>query len=118
MNKIKQLLTNWDKATDDLARVFVDKYFFKEYVYDDDYYWIGTQDEDREVLAVNDYFFDLDDIVSFIRYNYTKKDLFKFYDYRSDCHAENKTYINIKNWRKLKKNENSKTNFRTISFRR
>ena len=94
----KNILKIWDNVTDDLAEFFVEKYFGKEYL--TDWYWIGTQDEDREVLAVGDYFFNLDDIVSFIRYKYTENELFKYYDYALE---EKKPKINIKNWKKLKK---------------
>lgn len=96
-------LKNFDKATDALAKVFVEKYFGKDYKEDDDYYWIGINDEDREVLSIGDYFFNLDDIVNFIRYKYTEKEMFKYYDYRLDNDTRNKYLTNIKNWKKLKK---------------
>ena len=85
----------FDIATDVLTKCFVKKYFGEEYI--DDWYFVGTQDEDREILAINDYFFNLSDIVSFLRYNYSVKELFKYYDYA----LENETCENIRSWKKL-----------------
>ena len=94
-------LKEWDLATDNLAKHFIEKYFGKDYSLEDDAFWIGSQDEDREVLAINDYFFDLNDLVSFIRYNYTRDEMFTYYDYALDCIDKHKNPINIKNWKKL-----------------
>ena len=96
-------LKEWDKATDNLAKYFIKKYFGKDYSFENYAFWVGSLDEDREVLAVGDYIFDLNDIVSFIRYNYSRKEVFKYYDYALDCYDRNKKPINIKNWKKFKK---------------
>ena len=104
MNKENKELKNWDKATDELAKVFIEKYFGKNYIYDDDYYWIGSQDKDREVLAVNDYFFNLDRIVNAIRYNATEKQLFDYYDKEVEFALKNKEMkINFRNYIKNNK---------------
>jgi lipid-A-disaccharide synthase-like uncharacterized protein len=63
-------------------------------------FWIGGVI--GEVLAVNDYFFNLQDIVDFIKYNYTKKSMFEYYDYNLELRSEDKYPINIKNYRQLK----------------
>jgi len=94
----KQKLKEYDLIVDNLVKEFVEKYFDKDYIFDKDYYWVG-QDEDREVLAVSDYFFNIEDIISFIRYEYTEKEIFDYYEYRLD---EKKSPINIKNWKRLK----------------
>ena len=73
-------LKQWDKATDNLARYFIKKYFGEGI--DNYYYWIGSQNEDKEVLAIGDYLFDLNDIVNFIRYDYSATEMFEYYDYR------------------------------------
>ena len=94
-------LKQFDIATDKLAKVFIDKYFDKNYIYDDDYYWVGTQDEDRETLAVNDYFFNLERIVDAIRYGATKKQLFDFYDTELERFSKNiEGEINFKHYLK------------------
>ena len=94
MKELKQ----FDKATDKLADAFVIKYFGEEY----ESYWIGSEDEDKEVLAVGDYFFNLEDIVNFIRYKHTKKEMFEYYNYASEK-SYREAGINIKNYRKLRK---------------
>ena len=98
MKELKQ----FDEATDTLAEKFIKKYFGEGYVYNEDYYWVGINDEDREVLAVGDYFFNLEDIVSFLRYNYTEKELFEYYDYALDK-SYREAGINIRNYKKTKK---------------
>ena len=99
----KQLLKEYDLAVDNLAKYFIKKYFGKDYSFEDDAFWIGSLDEDREVLAVGDYFFNLEDIVDYVRYNYSKKKVFAYYDYALDCYNKHKKPINIKNWKNLKK---------------
>ena len=96
-------LEKFDNAADALAKKFVDKYFGKDYIYDDDYYWVGSQDQDREVLAVGDYFFSLEDIVNFIRYKFTEKEMFEYYDYALAKSLKEKVGINIRNWKKVDK---------------
>ena len=98
----KQLLKEYDLAVDNLAKYFIKKYFGKDYSLEDDAYWVGSQDEDRGVLAVGDYFFNLEDVVDFIRYKYSKNKVFEYYDYAFDCYDKHKNPINIKSWRKLK----------------
>lgn len=93
----KNILKQFDEATNELAIMFVEKYFSKDYVFDDDFYWVGSQDEDREVLAVGDYFFNLERIVDAIRYKATKKQLFDFYDTELErLHKNIKGEINFK----------------------
>lgn len=97
-HEMKKALTEFDNATDSLAEVFVKKYFGKEYIEDDTSYWIGSQDDDREVLRVGDYFFNLDRIIDALRYNATSKQLFNYYDLEVDSEKELK--INFKNYLK------------------
>ena len=100
----KNILKQFDEATDELAIMFVEKYFGKDFLFDDDFYWVGSQDEDREVLAVNDYYFTLDRIVESIRYKATKKQLFDFYDTELErLHKNIKGEINFRNYVKYGK---------------
>ena len=96
---MKQILRNWEKATQELINYFLKKYF-TEKDYEPDWYWIA--DEIGGTLFVNDYFFNLEDIVQFLRYEYTAKDMFAYYDYALDNAKKNKILINIQNWKKLK----------------
>lgn len=93
---MNQFLKNWELQTDNLKDYFVGRYFDNP----TDVYWIA--DITGEVLVVNDYFFNLSDILNFIRYDYSKKKLFEYYDYALDCAENDKLPINIKHYKKLK----------------
>lgn len=69
-------LINWYTATDLLAEYFVSRYFGKDAT---DVFWVA--DEVGGVLAVNDCFFSLTDMVEFIRYRYSRKDMHEYYEY-------------------------------------
>jgi len=90
-------ILEYERAANNLKAAFVAKYFGRDV---SDVFWIGGVI--GEVLAVNDYFFDLQDIVDFIKYNYTKKSMFEYYDYNLKLRSEDKYPINIKNYRQLK----------------
>jgi len=91
----------WDWATDRLVEAFIEKYF------DDpsSVFWVGN-DNDKDVLAVNDYFFSLERIVDALRYNATPKQLFDYCDLELEAREKElkvnfRNYIkngNIKNW--------------------
>lgn len=89
----------WEQATDELARQFALKYFGKDY----DLWWIA--DEIASIACINDdYFFDVKDMADFLRYNYTKKSMFEYYQYAIDWYenADDDSKLNIKNWRHFK----------------
>jgi hypothetical protein len=91
--KKSEFLKEWERATENLAQYFIARYFGDGA----DTYWVA--DEVGDVLYINDHFFNLSDIVDFIRYDYSKDKMFKYYDYR----LENpKLRVNIKNYLKLK----------------
>ena len=90
-------LKQFDKATDKLAEAFVKKYFDKP----SDVYWVGN-DEDREVLIVNDYFFSLNRIVEAIRYDATEEQLFDYYDLEVEA-GEKGLKVNFRNY--IKQND-------------
>lgn len=89
-------LTKWEYETDIFADYFVERYFGKN----TEVWWIAEQV--GGVLCVADYFFDLNDMVDYVRYSYTKDQMFKHYEYALDLGMKNKSPINIKNWKKLK----------------
>ena len=97
--KQNKILQNWEKATQEITDYFLEKYF-NEKDYKPDWYWIG--DEIGYVIDVNQFFFSLEDIVNFVRYNYSKKDMFDYYDLRLEAQIKEKPFANIENWRKLK----------------
>ena len=94
-NQGKQFLSAWEQATDDLAAYFANRYFSK----DSERYWIGG--DIGGVLQINDYFYDLVNIVDFLRYNYSRDKMFEYYDNRLEAQTKNKTFMNIKSWIKL-----------------
>jgi len=96
------VLQDWINETDNLSEVFITKYFGK--MEEVENYWIA--DEVGGVLVVADYFFNLSDIVDFLRYKYSKDKMFEYYDYALEYHMQKKHkasdyLINIKNYKKL-----------------
>lgn len=100
-NNIK--LKEWEKTTNQLANYFVKKYFGKAASH---VYWVA--DCIGDIFCVNDYFFSIDDIIWFLRCDYTEEALFDYYDYRLTEQMKEPAgiVINIKNWRKLKDEKN------------
>ena len=92
----KELLTQWQKSTIDLAEYFVHHYFGR----DAEAYWIA--DDIGGCMFVNDYFFNLSTMVDFIKYSYNKNKMFEYYQYTLDCNDKKKIPINIKSYRHLK----------------
>jgi len=100
-----KILTKWEKATNELANAFRRKYFDQ---IGSDYYWIA--DEIGGTYHINDYFFSLRDMVDFLRYKYSEKDMFDYYDYELELEKYNmlnknkkkKIVVNIENWKKLR----------------
>lgn len=97
INKNQPYFKEWERATDELTRRFTLKYFGK----DTEHWWVA--DEIGGVACINDYFFNIGDMSDFLRYNYTIKAMFEYYDYTMDCYENNKERLNIKTWRHLKK---------------
>lgn len=90
-------LENWEKETENLKDYFIARYFDTPV----DVYWVNS--EIGGVLVINDYFFSLQDIVDYIKYDYSKKKMFERYDYVLRCMEDNRVIINIKHYKKLKK---------------
>lgn len=90
------IIKDWEDATTEVANHFVRKYFGKGA----ETYWVA--DCIGDVFYVNDRFFNVDEMVDFIKYSYTENQVFKYYNYNLKCHEDNEVPINIKNWIKLK----------------
>jgi hypothetical protein len=90
-----EFLKEWERATENLKEYFVTRYF-KE----GEYWWVA--DEIGGVLYVNDHFFNLSDIVDYIKHNYSQDKMFECYEYQMKCIEEKAVPINIKNYKKLK----------------
>lgn len=92
--KVKNVLKQWEKSTQELTDYFVKKYFDNVA---SDVYWIS--DEIGGCLAINDYFFSLDRIVEAIKYRATKKELFDFCDLELKHLSDGKQInINFRNY--------------------
>ena len=94
--KKSEFLTSWEYATNNLAEYFSARYFGNGA----ESYWVA--DDIGGVFVIADYFFNLSDMVAFLRNNYTKKAMFEYYDYALDCHTNKKECLTIKSWRHLK----------------
>jgi len=82
----------WEKATNDLAQQFANKYFDGG-----EWYWIG--DQIGGVYCIADYFFILDRIIEALELRATYKQLIQFYDYELQCHEKDEAKtINFKNF--------------------
>ena len=92
---MKKLILNYENSVNKLTTLFANRYFE-----DADFYWIG--DEIGGVISINDCFFNFTDILDYIKNNYSKEQVFKYYDYALDEATEDRTPINIKNYLKLK----------------
>ena len=96
------VLNNWERYTEVLIEYFIERYFGKLDTVE--YYWIA--EDVGGVLSVADYFFNLGDIVDFIKYHYSRDLMFEYYDYALEYHMQKKHkstdyLINIKNYKKL-----------------
>ena len=94
-------LDNYFKSCEEVKKAFVKKYFDCP----TDIYWIA--DKIGEVLAVNDYFFDMRFMITALLFNVSGKKMFRFYDYDLQERQTGKSPMNFENWLKLKKYENN-----------
>ncbi len=95
----KQEIEIHEASIERLTIVFASKYF-KDYVYDNTD-WVGN--EIGGVICINDYWFNFDDILGYLKHKYSAKKMFEHYDYALDRKEKGKTVVNIKNYKKLKK---------------
>lgn len=102
MNKeIKsEFLKEYERACDNFSQYFAAKYFGKDYG-DFDMWWVA--EEIGGVLHINDYFFNMDDMVAYVKYGYSKEKMFQHYEWAMEQVRLSKVpNINIKNWIKSK----------------
>ena len=97
INKKQPYFKEWERATINLTQHFVDRYFGRN----TEACWVA--EEVGVVANIGDYFFNVGDMVDFLRYNYTRKAMFEYYEYDLKCLENKESPINIKAWRHLKK---------------
>lgn len=98
---MKKLLKKYEKLCDEMVVAFIGKYYADdEYpISMIDYYWVG--DLPGDIFTINDYWWDMEDLINIIRYNPTRKQLFDYYDYRLEKNMDNSNIVvNMKNWLK------------------
>ena len=87
-------LTEYYSGCNELARLFMLKYFGKDADVPPD--WVA--DQIGGVLIVNDYFFNMRDIIIALTKNVTRKKLFEWYDYYTE--GNTKLKVNFNNYLK------------------
>ena len=97
MSRKDILLQDWEYATDTIAKFFADKYFSPQGREDD--YWVA--DDIGGTYYVADYFFSAQDMVDYLKYKYTKNQMFQHYDESLDLACKDMPIINIRNWKKF-----------------
>ena len=87
-------LKNWEKATQELADAFVNKYYGKDL---SQCRWVGN--EVGDILEANDQFWSVANMVDALRYECSKKRLFEWYDLCVDVGSKARR-INLRNYAK------------------
>ncbi len=93
-------LNDYQVACNALANHFCDKHDFYPLSGDDDFrsWWVGGRH--GEILAADDYFFDMSTIVDDITLNLPEEWLIEWYDYRVDGGK-----MNYRTWARKKRDE-------------
>lgn len=89
--KDKLPLNTWEKATQELADAFVEKYYGEDA---SDVYWIS--DEIGDILAINDQFWNVGNMVEAIRWKCSEERLFEWYELYIQSRVE--PYVNLKDY--------------------
>jgi hypothetical protein len=94
---IKEKLEELEKATNDVALMFAKKYY-----YTDDFHWVA--DDVGGVLNISDDFFELTDIVDYMRYEYPTDKMFEHHQYAQEMweKEEEDSIICIRDYIKIK----------------
>lgn len=89
------IIDDYEHACEKIAIFFAKKYFGDYYEYSSgDWGWqnIGG------VININDYYFNVDQMLHYLKYKYSKKQMFEHYNYYLDGGE-----VCIRDWKKLKK---------------
>jgi hypothetical protein len=85
----------YDEICTRIGIIFAKKYFGL----DCEYWWVA--DESGGVMHINDYFFNMEDMIDYMKYKYTSKKMFEHYDYALEELTVDRSPINIRNYKKL-----------------
>lgn len=93
-----KLLASYKRSCDNIAKEFIKRY----YTYDDgsfqDYTWIDI----GGTCNIGDYYWNLDNMIDAIKYNYTEEKLIEYYDYSLEQYEKKGFNINMKNFLLIK----------------
>lgn len=107
--KNKQDLEFYYQACNEVAKMFTKQYFCDKYITDLDEWWVAG--DVGGVICINDYFWNMEDMVEALKVGVSKKTLFEYYDWSVGDEEGNKSLHYFLNLKKLKLNK-PKTNER------
>jgi hypothetical protein len=91
----KEVIKQWEEATNHLMHFFAEKYFGKDY----EQFWVS--DNIGDVCFINDCFFTVENMCDFLKYRYSNKDMFAWY--YGNIASEGKTFFCIRDFREVRK---------------
>ena len=89
-------IKEYNGICDRIVDIFAKKYFGSITVN----MWVAS--ETGGVIIMGDYFFNMTDMIDYMKYKYSKKEMFEHADYVVECAIKNESPTNIKNYKKLK----------------
>lgn len=99
MKEFNDLHVQYLIAVERIAMFFTKRYFGNSYSYSSRD-WVAL--DIGGVLMVNDHFFNVDDMIQYMKNKYTRKEMFAYYEYALGIRSEgeDKLPVNIKHWKK------------------
>lgn len=88
------LINEFERISQSIGAYFCSKYFKT-----DDYWWVAEQI--GGTLSVGDYYFSLESMLDYLRYNYGISKMFEHYDYALGEAMKDKYPICIRDYKKL-----------------
>jgi len=96
MHDFNIAIEEYDAICYRIVDIFVKKYFNK----DAERWWVA--DEVGGGISIDNCYFSMTDILEYMKYGYSKKDMLKRANYALACAYKNISPTNIKNYKKLK----------------
>lgn len=95
--RIKEALLNLEWTSQNVANVFKEKYYGKKEV---EAWWVA--DEIGGVYFINDNFYELNQMVDFLKYKFPQKKMFEYMEYNLEMYEKGETPWNIKTYKYVK----------------
>lgn len=93
----KSVIANYEKACNDVATLFAKTYFGDPFLH-----WIGG--EIGGVMGINDYFFNVDDMVMYLAEKATQDEVLSYYDFVTEACVTGSAKLTFKYWRVYRTN--------------